>query len=136
MDHGTYCNIRIQVEDVIGWLEYHRPPVNAFNWEMLREMPQALTALIEDDSVRSQETVMLNAQVGYHFNARWTLSVEVFNLLNRKDSDIDYLYSSRLRGETIDVNDPRYNAGDGGYNDVHYHPVEPLAARVALTARF
>ena len=52
MDHGTYCNIRIHVEDVIGWLEYHRPPVNAFNWEMLREMPQALTALIEDGSVR------------------------------------------------------------------------------------
>ena len=86
--------------------------------------------------MRSGETVMLNAQAGYRFNPDWALTVDVFNLLNRKDSDIDYLYSSRLRGEAIDLNDPRYNADDGGYNDRHYHPVEPLAARVALTARF
>ena len=81
--------------------------------------------LVEDDSVRSSQTLLLNAQAGYRFNRTWTLAVDVFNLLNRKDSDIDYLYASRLPGEPAD-----------GVNDIHFHPVEPLAARVALTARF
>ncbi len=62
--------------------------------------------------------------------------MEVFTLLDRKDSDIDYLCPSRLRGEPIAPADPRYDAASGGYDDIHYHPVEPLAARVALTARF
>ncbi len=92
--------------------------------------------LIEDDSVRSAGTLMLNAQAGYRFNADWTLAVEIFNLLDRKDSDIDYLYTSRLRGEAIDPADPRFDAASGGYNDIHSHPVEPLSARVVLTARF
>jgi outer membrane receptor protein involved in Fe transport len=93
-------------------------------------------ALVEDDSVRSGETLLLNAEAGYRFSPRWTLSVQVFNLLNRRASDITYYYASRLRGEVIDPADPRYNAEEGGYNDLHFHPVEPLAARVALTARF
>lgn len=62
--------------------------------------------------------------------------MEVLSLLDRKDSDIDSLCSSRLRGEAINPADPRYDAGSGGYNDIHPHPVEPLSARVVLTARF
>ena len=89
-------------------------------------------SLIEDDSVRSGETIQLNAQIGYQFNKTWTLSVQVFNLLNRKDSDVDYYYESRLPGEPVNP-DPNLN---GGYNDVHFHPVEPIAVRVGLTARF
>jgi hypothetical protein len=80
--------------------------------------------LIEDDSVRSNETILLSAEAGYRFNPRWTLSVEAFNLLNRKDSDIDYFYESRLAGE------------GAGVEDVHFHPVDPISFRVALTARF
>ena len=49
--------------------------------------------------MRSSQTLLLNAQAGYRFNRTWSLAVDVFNLLNRKDSDIDYLYSSRLPGE-------------------------------------
>ena len=81
--------------------------------------------LIENGSVRSNQTLLLNAQAGYRFSRTWSLAVDVFNLLNRKDSDIDYLYPSRLPAEPAD-----------GVNDLHFHPVEPLAARVALTARF
>ncbi len=89
-------------------------------------------SLIEDDSVRSSETILLNAQVGYQFNKTWTLNVEIFNLLNRKDSDVDYFYESRLPGEPVNP-DPALN---GGYNNIHFHPVEPIAVRVGLTARF
>jgi outer membrane receptor protein involved in Fe transport len=85
--------------------------------------------LTEDDSVTSDPTLLLNAQVGYQFNKTWTLSAEVFNLLNRKDSDISYYYPSRLSGEPP-------GPDDGGYNDIHFHPVEPISVRVTLTARF
>ena len=85
--------------------------------------------LIEDDSVRSAETVLLSGQVGYRFNRRWVLSAEVFNLLDRADSEIDYYYPSRLSGEVA-------GPDDGGYNDRHFHPVEPISFRVALTAKF
>ena len=45
-------NITVHVENQVGWLEYNRPPVNAVHWEMLREMPQAIQSLLEDDDVR------------------------------------------------------------------------------------
>ncbi len=80
--------------------------------------------LIEDDSIRSGETLLLSAQVGYEFNKTWTLSAEVFNLLNRKDSEIDYSYESQLPGEA------------GPVTDIHFHPVEPISFRIALSARF
>ncbi len=86
-------------------------------------------SLIEDNSVRSAETLQLSASVGYQFTKTWTLSAEVFNLLNRKDSAIDYYYPSRLAGEAP-------GPDDGGYNDIHFHPVEPISFRLALTARF
>jgi outer membrane receptor protein involved in Fe transport len=80
--------------------------------------------LVEDDSVRSGETVLLNAQAGYRFNRRWTLSVDAFNLLDRKDDDITYFYeSSPVSGGPVVA-------------ARHLHPVEPIAARVTLSARF
>ena len=85
--------------------------------------------LIEDDSVESDDTILLSAQVGYRINEHWTLSAEVFNLLNRKDDEIAYLYPSRLAGEPA-------GPDEGGFDDVHVHPVYPINARIALTARF
>ena len=87
-------------------------------------------ALIEDNSVRSRETVLLTANVGYEFNKTWTIQAEVFNLLNRKDSAIDYYYESRLRREVLGP------GSSGGYNDIHFHPVEPVSFRIAVTAKF
>ena len=52
--------------------------------------------LIEDNSFRSGETILLNAQVGYHINKTWTITAEVLNLLDRRDHDIDYAYASRF----------------------------------------
>ena len=85
--------------------------------------------LVEDDSVRSNSTLLLNAQAGYRFNKTWAASVTVFNLLDREDSDIEYYYPSLLPGEAP-------GPDDGGYNDIHFHPVEPISVRVALTAKF
>src|SRR3990167_7834299 len=85
--------------------------------------------LVEDNSVRSGITSLLSAKAGYNFNKNWTLSVEGFNLLNNGDNDIDYYYPSRLENEAA-------GPDSGGYNDIHFKSVEPIAARAALTFRF
>jgi hypothetical protein len=85
--------------------------------------------LIEDDSVRSSETILLSAMVGYRLNRTWSIAAEVFNLLDREESEIDYYYPSRLPGEPA-------GPDEGGYQDIHFHPVEPIHARIALSARF
>jgi outer membrane receptor protein involved in Fe transport len=80
--------------------------------------------LIEDNSVRSDAAILLSAMLGYKFNKTWTVQAEMFNLLDRKDSAIDYYYESRLRNEAVAV------------NDIHFHPVEPISFRMSLAANF
>jgi enoyl-CoA hydratase len=48
----SFQNLKIRCEDRVGWIEYHRPPVNAVNWDMLREIPAAIGALLADPDVR------------------------------------------------------------------------------------
>jgi enoyl-CoA hydratase/carnithine racemase len=51
-DLMEYKNIKVSVEGKVGWIEYNRPPRNAFNWEMLREVPAALEAFLKDSQIR------------------------------------------------------------------------------------
>lgn len=81
--------------------------------------------LTEDNTVRSPSTTILNAQVGYKFNETWTASLDFLNLLDERSSDIDYYYTSRLRGEPLD-----------GINDIHTHPNEPFSVRLTVSAKF
>ncbi len=81
--------------------------------------------LVENDEFRSEGTPIVNFQAGYQFNPRWKLTVDVFNLFNTKGDDITYFYTSRLPGEPA-----------GGVDDYHFHPVEPIQVRVAVSARF
>lgn len=76
--------------------------------------------LIEDNSVRSNSTTIVNAQIGYAFNPRVKLTMEVLNALNSKDNDITYYYASQLAGEAQPV------------DDIHFHPVEPRSVRLTL----
>ena len=62
----TYKFLNVQIQDRVGWLEYHRPPVNAFNWEMLGETRQALDAFLEDPAVR---TVVFASALERYFTA-------------------------------------------------------------------
>jgi len=80
--------------------------------------------LIEDDSVRSEPTLLVNLEVGYRFSDALSASVSVFNVLDAEDSDISYYYESQLPGEAEPV------------ADVHFHPVEPRTLRGTLTYRF
>lgn len=72
MSQGKHRNLRVYVDDRIGWLEYNRPPVNAFNWDMLREVPSALSTLIEDPSVR---VIVIASALDKHFNTGADLRV-------------------------------------------------------------
>jgi len=47
-----YSHLKVHRTDGVGWLEYHRPPRNDFNWEMLRELPVALDELLTAADVR------------------------------------------------------------------------------------
>ena len=81
--------------------------------------------LIEDDSVRSQASLIFNARAGYKFDNGLRLQLDVLNLFNARTNQIEYYYLSRLPGEPI-----------GGVADRHVHPAEPLAVRLTLAGRF
>jgi outer membrane receptor protein involved in Fe transport len=80
--------------------------------------------LIEDNSVRSASTTLVNFRGGYRIDKHWNVLLDVFNLFDREASDIEYFYESRLAGELAPV------------EDIHFHPVEPRSFRVTLTGRF
>lgn len=80
-------------------------------------------ALVEEDSVRSPSSTLLNLQAGYRWQ-RWRVTAAVYNALGERSNDITYFYESRLPGEAEPV------------ADIHFHPVEPRALRVTLEARF
>ncbi len=81
--------------------------------------------LIEDNSVRSNATGTINGRIGYKISPMLRVSMEVYNLTNRRDSAIDYYYQSRLPGEPA-----------GGVADVHFHPIESRSLRLNLVANF
>ena len=80
--------------------------------------------LIEDASLRSKASTLVNARFGYNFSAGLSLAAEVFNLFDEKVSDIDYFYESRLAGEA------------GPVEDLHFHPAEKRSARLVAQWRF
>jgi len=82
-------------------------------------------ALVEDNSVKSQSTSLINVQAGYRLRPNVKVAIDVFNLLNAADSDIDYFYTSRLPGEP-----------STGIDDIHTHPTLPRTARVNLIVGF
>ena len=77
--------------------------------------------LVEDNTERSKPTALVNARVGYRFENGVRLQLDGFNLLSARASQIDYFYTSRLRGEAAAV------------ADRHFHPAEPLALRFSVT---
>ncbi len=81
--------------------------------------------LIEDGSVRSEPTTLVNGQVGVRLSPKARLVLDVFNLFDTEASDIDYFYTSRLRGEPAT-----------GVEDLHAHPALPRSVRIGLQIAF
>ena len=100
------------VDNLNGWF-------GALRWRYFGQRP-----LIEDNSVRSQSTSLVNARAGYALTKTTRLQLDVFNLFDRKASDIDYYYPSQLRGEAAPV------------ADIHFHPVERRSWRLTLNTSY
>ena len=97
-------------------------PSGWFGGARLRHFGEA--PLIEDDSVRSDPTTLVNLEAGYHITDNIQLSAALFNVFDSRDNDITYLYESQLPGEAQPV------------TDIHFHPVEPRTFRLTLRATF
>ena len=80
--------------------------------------------LTSDGVYKSSSTLLLNAEAGYQINKTWRVSAEFLNLLDSRDHDIDYAYTSRITP-----------AAAAAFTDV-FHPVEPFQVRMGVTARF
>jgi outer membrane receptor protein involved in Fe transport len=80
--------------------------------------------LIEDNSVRSDSTTLVNVEAGYRLGKTWKVSAALYNVFDSKDNDITYFYASQLADETEPV------------EDIHFHPVEPRTVRVTVSATF
>jgi outer membrane receptor protein involved in Fe transport len=81
--------------------------------------------LVEDDSVRSSASTIVNAQATYAITQWARLTLDVFNLLNAQVDDIAYFYKSRLPGEPAT-----------GVADVHFHPAESRGVRLTTVVSF
>ena len=73
-------SLRVTVQNQVGWIEYNRAPVNAFNWEMLREVPRALERLLADSAVR---VVIFGSALEKYFSTGADL--RVFQAMNEAD---------------------------------------------------
>ncbi len=81
-------------------------------------------ALIEDNSIRSEPSTLVNLKVGRHLGKNFDLSLDVLNLFNVQSYDIEYYYASQLKNESASV------------NDYMVHPGEPRSVRFTLTYKY
>ena len=77
--------------------------------------------LVEDGSVRSSDSTVWNMGLGYRAG-NFDFRLDVLNLFDSEDDDITYFYESRLPGEPA-----------GGFEDIHFHPIEPRTIRFYVT---
>ena len=82
-------------------------------------------ALLEDNSVRSEPSLTVNARVSRKMSDQVDVTLDVLNLTDRKNNDISYYYASRLAGEPV-----------AGVSGVHVHPAEPRTLRLTARVQF
>jgi outer membrane receptor protein involved in Fe transport len=97
-------------------------PSGWFGGARFRHFGQA--PLIEDDSVRSEPTTLVNLEIGRRIGRRFSIAVAAYNVFGSDDNDITYFYESQLPGETAPV------------ADRHFHPVEPRTLRMTVETRW
>ena len=78
------------------------------------------SALVEDNSVRSHPSLTTNLRVGRKLGRASEITLDVFNVFDRKVNDIEYFYESRLPGESTPI------------ADRHVHPAEPRTLRLTV----
>ncbi|MDD2546624.1 MAG: TonB-dependent receptor [Burkholderiaceae bacterium] len=100
-------------------------------WEhQLRVRHMGARALNTTNTERSSPTTLLNVGTRYAVNRQLSLGLEVFNLVNRRINDIEYLYAS------CTVREVSSGVCNGGIEGRHLHPAEPRSLRLTLRAAF
>jgi hypothetical protein len=82
-------------------------------------------ALIENNDVQSSPSVTTNLRVAKKVDPKIDVTLDVLNLMNRKNNDIAYFYNSRLGSEPL-----------SGVDDLHIHPSELRTLRLTTTIKF
>jgi hypothetical protein len=77
--------------------------------------------LVEDNSVRSPATTVVNLRAARRFG-RVEVTAEMLNIFDTARADADYYYASRLPGEPVD-----------GIEGIHSRAVEPRMLRMGAT---
>ena len=117
---GSYIPGAVEGVASVGLALQH--PSGWFGGARFRHFGEA--PLVEDNSVRSDPTTVVNLELGYRFSRRFAISLAAYNLLDSDDNDITYFYESQLPGEGAPV------------ADRHFHPVEPRTLRLTVETRF
>ncbi len=100
------------LKDLAGWTA-------SLQWRYLGS-----GALTEDNRVRSVPSSTCNLRVTRALGKQAALTLDVFNLFDRRVNDIQYFYESQLPGEA------------GPVADRHVHPAEPRSLRLTLQTSF
>lgn len=98
----------------------YRKMYGSLRWRYFGPRP-----LVQDNSIQSKSTSLVNLGAGYQVAKTVRLNMDIFNILDATVSDIDYYFASRLPGEPL-----------GGVEDIHFHPAVPRTVRVALVVGF
>ncbi|HEY4921611.1 MAG TPA: TonB-dependent receptor [Xanthobacteraceae bacterium] len=119
----------ITLGDKTGWS-------GALRWRYLGPTP-----LTEDKAFRSPATSLVNARIGYGFDDGWSVHLDLLNLLNTRANQITYAYGSLIRTDSLfaacnSPTPPPAAVCQNGVMGSVLHPVEPLAARLTVTAKF
>ena len=105
------ASMAVTLRDLAHW-------TTSLQWRYLGSGP-----LVEDNSVRSRPSSTLNTRItrGLPGWGRQTdITLDIFNLTDRRVNDIQYFYESRLPGDPAPV------------ADRHVHPAEPRTFRLSL----
>ena len=99
------------------------------------------TPLTEDNAFRAPPISIVNARIGYTFDNDWRVSLDLLNLLNSKADQISYAYGSLIKTDSLyamctSPTPPPAAVCQNGVMDRILHPIEPLAARITVTAKF
>lgn len=81
--------------------------------------------LIEDNSVRSDASTIVNFRLAYALDDI-QFKADILNLFDSNDHDIDYFYASRLANEPA----------NSEIEDVHFHVLTPRAIRLSVSMQF
>jgi hypothetical protein len=77
-----------------------------------------------DGGETAAESTLFNLRVGYRLIKTLNVTLDILNVLNSKDHDVEYFYSSQLATEMMPV------------DDHHYHIFEPRSLRLAIAYEY